>query len=123
MGRKTWESLRAPLSGRQNIVLTRDQAYNAPGAAIARTLEEALAIVSLPAPVFCIGGGEIYRAALPHADTLYLTEIDREYEGDVTFPQFDRAQWQAVSRESGRTEGADALDFHFVTYRRCATTA
>ncbi len=83
MGRKTWESLPGALPGRQNIVVTRDPGYAAAGAEIAATLDAALALVRLPPPAFCIGGGELYRAALPRATTLYLTEIDRDFAGDV----------------------------------------
>ncbi len=115
MGRKTWESLPHALPNRQNIVVTRDPCYRAPGAEVAPTLERALSLVRLPAPAFCIGGGEIYRAALARAGTLYLTEIDRDFEGDVTFPLFDRADWREVSRESHE---ADGFGYHFVTYVR-----
>ena len=118
MGRKTWESLRSPLPGRQNIVVTRDRDYAAPGAEIAATLDGALALVRLPAPAFCIGGGVLYRAALDHADTLYLTELDRDFEGDVTFPDFDHATWREVSREPRRSDGPDPIGYDFVTYRR-----
>ena len=74
----------------------------------------------MPPPVFCIGGGEIYRAALPRAATLHLTEIEQDFAGDVTFPPIDRASWREASRESGTSEGgANAgLRYHFVTYAR-----
>jgi dihydrofolate reductase len=118
MGRKTRESLPRPLPDRQNIVVTRDTGYRAPGAEIAPTLDGALALVRLPPPVFCIGGGEIYRMALARAGTLYLTEIDRDFEGDVTFPRLDRADWRETSRESHE---ADGLRYDFVTYARRQT--
>ena len=118
MGRRTWESLPGPLSGRQNIVVTRDPHYAAAGAEVAPTLEAALALVRLPPPAFCIGGGELYRAALPLATTLYLTEIDRDFAGDVTFPPFDRADWPETSRESRRVHGPDAFTYRFVTRDR-----
>jgi dihydrofolate reductase len=118
MGRKTWESLARPLPWRQNIVVTRDRSYAAPGAEIAATLDDALALVRLPPPAFCIGGGEIYRAALERADTLYLTELDRDFAGDVTFPSFDRSDWQEESREPRRSDGPDPMGYDFVLYRR-----
>src|SRR5262249_32249589 len=74
MGRKTWESLPRALSARQNIVVTRQANYVADGADVARSFDQALTLVRLPQPVFCIGGGELYRAALPYATRLYLTE-------------------------------------------------
>ncbi len=118
MGRKTWQSLGGPLPGRQNIVVTRNPRYAAPGAEVASTLAAALALVRMPPPAFCIGGGELYRVALAHATTLYLTEIDRDFEGDATFPPFDHADWPETSREARSSAGADAFTYHFVTRQR-----
>jgi dihydrofolate reductase len=120
MGRKTWESLPRPLPDRQNIVVTRNARYAAPGAEVAATLDEALALVRLAPPAFCIGGGELYRAALARATSLHLTEIDRDFAGDATFPPFDRAAWLEVSRETRRGDGPDAFTYHFVTHERRA---
>ena len=118
MGRKTWESLPRALPGRQNIVVTRQRGYVAAGADAAPSFAAALECVRMPEPVFCIGGGEIYRMALARAGTLYLTEIDRDFEGDVTFPRLDRADWRETSRESHE---ADGLRYDFVTYARRQT--
>jgi dihydrofolate reductase len=118
MGRKTWESLPGPLPGRQNIVVTRDACYAAPGAETASTLDAALALVRLPAPAFCIGGGELYRSALARASTLHLTEIDREFAGDATFPAFDEADWTVTRREARRCDAPVAFDYRFVTRER-----
>lgn len=118
MGRKTWESLSGALPGRQSIVVSRDPNFAAPGADVVRSLDEALAAVRLPAPAFCIGGGEIYRAALARASILYLTEIHRDYVGDVYFPQFDRAQWRETEREERRSEHPDGPDWAYVTLVR-----
>jgi dihydrofolate reductase len=118
MGRNTWESLDKPLVQRQNIVVTRHSDYAAPGADIAASLEEALRIARLPPPVFCIGGGEIYRAALPYADTLYLTLLDRAFTGDVTFPDFDSAEWCEVNREPGTSAAPEHIGYQFITFER-----
>ena len=123
MGRKTWESLERSLPQRQNIVVTRDRRYAAPGADIAATLDDALALIRLPPPAFCIGGGELYRAALDRADRLFLTELDRDIAGDVTFPEFDRAAWPEVSRERRRSDGPDPIGYDFVTYERRGSSA
>jgi dihydrofolate reductase len=120
MGRKTWESLPGPLPRRQNIVVTRDPNYVARGAEIAHSLDAALALVRLPPPAFCIGGGEVYRAALPRATTLYLTEIDRDFAGDASFPPFDRAEWPATSCQTHRSADPQAFDYRFVTRERRA---
>jgi len=118
MGRRTWESIRRPLPDRQNIVVTRQPGYRAPGAEIAASLECALALVRLPAPAFCIGGGQLYREALPRATRLHLTEIRRAFAGDVTFPAFDRNVWRETAREPGAQDGPDGFDYAFVTYER-----
>lgn len=112
MGRKTWESLpKRPLAGRLNIVITRDGAYEAPGAVVAAGVEEALtAAREANAEEICvIGGSEIFRQFLPLADRLYLTEVDLAPEGDAVFPPLDFSQWAETSREvHPRAENDDA---------------
>jgi dihydrofolate reductase len=120
MGRKTWESIGRPLPDRQNIVVTRQPGYRAPGAETAGSLDGALGLVRLPGTAFCIGGAELYRAALPRATTLHLTEIHRVFAGDATFPDFDRSAWRETARESRVEGGPDGLDYAFVTYERTA---
>jgi len=120
MGRRTWDSLGRALPGRQNIVVTRQPAFAADGATVVRSLTDALAAVQLPEPVFCIGGGELYRTAMPLARTAYVTEIDRAFEGDATFPSLDPAHWREASREKHAERGADGLGYAFVTYERRA---
>ena len=116
MGRRTWQSLGRPLPHRQNIVVTRDRAFAAPGADIAHSLAEALAQARPPAPVYCIGGAELYAQALPRADVLELTEIDRDYAGDARFPRVDRDEWVEIAREDHVTD--EGLRYAFVTCRR-----
>jgi dihydrofolate reductase len=116
MGRRTWDSLPRPLPGRQNIVVTRSADFAAEGTEIAHSLDDALARVCLPEPAFCIGGADLYRLALPRADVLYITEIDRDFAGDTRFPDFDRTQWRVTSREAGLAP--DGFEYAFVTYRR-----
>ena len=122
MGRKTWESIGRPLPGRQSIVVTRSPRYGAAGALVVASLDAALAAAALPAPVFCIGGGELYRAALPLADALYLTEIDRDFDGDALFPGFDRRVWRETARESHASDAPGGFAYAFVTYRRAPAT-
>ncbi len=118
MGRRTWQSLGRPLPDRQNLVVSRDPAFVAPGAEVAASLDEACSLVRLPLPVFCIGGAALYALALPRADVLYLTEIGRDFAGDVRFPAFDRAQWREVGREPHTAPPPDAFPYAFVTYDR-----
>jgi dihydrofolate reductase len=118
MGRKTWESLPRALPERQNIVVTRRREYAAAGAETAASFDEALALVRLPDPAFCIGGGELYREALPRAYRLYLTEIARDFEGDARFPAFARAEWRETARAAHVSEAPGGFGYAFVTYER-----
>jgi len=118
MGRKTWESLSRALPERQNIVVTRQSGYPARGADVAASLDEAIALVRLPAPVFCIGGGELFREALARAQRLYLTEIDRHFDGDATFPPWRGSRWKEIAREPGHSDDAGGFDYAYVTYER-----
>ena len=118
MGRKTWESLPEkfrPLPGRQNIVVSRDPAYKAHGADLAGSLEGALALAGGAEEVFVIGGEQLYRAALPFADRLYLTEVELEPEADAFFPELNPAVWQEVER---RASGESMPACTFVLYLR-----
>lgn len=118
MGRRTWESLRGPLPERQNIVVTRQRALAAAGADVAATLDAALARVDRLPPAFCIGGGQLYRASLPLATTVHLTEIDGDFDGDTTFPALDPRVWREASREPHPCTGPRGYDYAFVTYVR-----
>ena len=118
MGRKTWESLPEkfrPLPGRQNIVVSRDPAYKAHGADLAGSLEGALALAGGAEEVFVIGGEQLYRAALPFADRLYLTEVELEPEADAFFPELNPAVWQEIER---RASGESMPACTFVVYVR-----
>lgn len=120
MGRKTWESLpKKPLPGRTNIVITRDDGFEAQDAVVAHSLEEALerAGVENPEEIAIVGGAEIYAAALPRADRIYLTEVHREFAGDTYF-RFDRDAWREMAREN--CMAPDGLAYSFVTLERRA---
>ena len=116
MGRKTWESIGRPLPGRQNIVVTRQADYAANGAIVKSSLDEALRAATMPDPVFCIGGGELYALAMPRATTFHCTQIDRDFAGETRFPEFDRSSW----RETARDEhiAPEGFTYAFVTYER-----
>jgi dihydrofolate reductase len=116
MGRRTWDSIARPLPGRQSIVVTHQRDFAAEGASVTHSIEAALDAVRCPAPAFCIGGGELYRAALPLAVTAYITEVDRDFDGDATFPALDAAQWREMSRQ--RSSAGVDLRYAFVTYER-----
>ena len=114
MGRRTWESLKGPLAGRENIVITRSRGYEAPGAAVAASLEGALALCAGEALVFVIGGSQLFEESLPMAAGLVMTEIGRDFEGDTRFPDYDRSRWKESQRERHVT--ADGMKFDFVLY-------
>ena len=119
MGRRTWESLPdrfRPLPGRRNVVVTRNDAWGAPGTERAGSLPDALRLLEGAPQVFVIGGGELYAEALPRADELLLTEIDADVEGDTWFPLWDRAAFDEASRERHVSESG--IPFSFVTYTR-----
>ncbi|GGL38584.1 MULTISPECIES: dihydrofolate reductase [Caulobacter] len=106
MGRKTWDSLpRKPLPGRMNIVLSRDGSFEPPQAVVCESFLEAVQMAKEQAAedgvdeVCVIGGRALFETALPKAKRLYLTEVQAEVQGDVSFPAFDEAAWTEVRRE------------------------
>ncbi|HWA30606.1 MAG TPA: dihydrofolate reductase [Rhizomicrobium sp.] len=119
MGRKTWDSFpKKPLPGRTNIVITRDRGWKADGAVVVHSLEMALARAESehPSEIAVIGGAEIYKLALPHADIVYLTEVRADAKGDVSLPPFDPALWHETAREDHATP--DGLRYSYVTLTR-----
>ncbi len=138
MGRKTCESILAslgkPLPGRTNIVITRNAGFSHPGAVTATSPEAALgAVLAAPRPadppaprvsgeraseVFVIGGAEIYRAMLPLARRIIVTEIKHHFDGDAFFPALDPHLWRETARQAQAASGTPPVDFDFVEYRR-----
>lgn len=126
MGRKTWESFpRRPLPGRLNIVLTREPGYGADGAEVVGSLDAALEMAAersrdLPgADEICIlGGGEVYRQALPLADRLYVTHVLAEVDGDTTFPPIDPAIWTKSYSEEHPAAEKDSHATCYAVYDR-----
>jgi dihydrofolate reductase len=114
MGRRTWESLKGPLPGRDNIVVTRTPGYEAAGAAVASSLEAALALCWGEPVAFVIGGSRLFAESLPVAAGLVMTEIERDFEGDTRFPDYDRSRWKETQRE--RHVSAEGMKFDFVLY-------
>ena len=122
MGRKTWDSLPArfrPLPGRQNIVITRQTHWQAPGAVVAHSIQAALGQAADADKVFVIGGSEIYALALPLADELVLTEVALDIEADAFFPKWSRAEFTLAHAEEHVS--AEEVPYRFVTYHRIKT--
>ncbi len=100
MGRKTLESMNGkPLPKRTNIVITRQQGYTAEGCIVVNSLKEALGKVKDDEQPFVIGGAEIYKLALPKANTMELTLVHNTFAGDTYFPEFDSNQWLLEKEE------------------------
>jgi dihydrofolate reductase len=116
MGRKTWESLGKALPGRENIVVSSQAGYEAQGAAVASSLEGALALCADEPVAFVIGGYRLFLDSLPLAAGIVLTEIQREFAGDTYFPDFERSAWRETQREAHTA--ADGMRFDFVLYER-----
>ena len=117
MGRKTYQSLGKPLAGRENVVISSDPHFEAPGCRVVRSLADALAGATLPPPAFCIGGARLYAEALPLADEIHLTRIDADFEGDTRMPDIDPHLWRETSREDG-LDPASGLRYAFVHLER-----
>jgi dihydrofolate reductase len=118
MGRKTHESIGRPLPGRRNVVLSRDPGFAPPGVDVVRNLEAALAELAGADRVFVIGGEDVFRATLPLAATIHLTEVDAEVPGDAYFPAFDRGQFREVERIHHPADERHAHAFDYVRLER-----
>lgn len=120
MGRATFEESGRPLPGRTNIVLTTRRDWRPEGVQIARSLDEAFAIADRTHPGrdrMVIGGGHVYRLALPRATRIELTRIHAVIEGDTTFPELD-GSWLEVARTDHPADARHAHAFSFLTYAR-----
>lgn len=125
MGRKNYESIGRLLPKRTNIIVTRQPDYEVDGAIVCTSLDEALEEAEAAADdadleeVFVIGGGELYRQALPLADRIYLTRIHADVDGDVYFPVVDWDDWTLESEVHHRADAMHEYDFTFQTWERC----
>jgi len=128
MGRLTFQSIGRPLPGRETIVLTRDAAFQASGAHVAASLDDAIARATVCAQtlgadeIMVVGGGDVYRQAMPHATRLEITEVALSPEGDAHFPVIDAQAWQLVSRESQVQGPGDEAAFAYCVYERMSAS-
>jgi dihydrofolate reductase len=118
MGRKTFDEIKHPLANRRNVVISRNPQFQPRGVTVVPTLDEALALGATEREVFVIGGGEIFRLALPRADRLYLTVVHATVEGDTYFPAFDATAWALEDEERHEADEKHAFAFTFRTYSR-----
>lgn len=119
MGRKTFESIGRPLPGRTNIILSRSPDYKQEGCLVVNDIETALKAGCRNAGnIFVIGGSDLYKSMLPMADTLYITLINKDFEGDAFFPNIDADDWQVVEREDIADDPDVAFSYSFLTLKK-----
>jgi len=124
MGRRTWESIGRPLPGRTMIVVTRHPEYDAGDSYVCPSIEAAITLASAHQPpqalekTFVIGGGEIYLAALPFADTIYLTRVHAAIAGDAKFPDVDWSQWYLTTSHRHLADAANEYEYTFEVWVR-----
>ena len=119
MGRKTFESIGSkPLPNRPNLIISRNEAFQAEGAIVFNSVEAALAELADYAEVMIMGGAQIYAQWIDQVDQLYITEVKASPQGDVFFPAIDHQAWMEVSREPHPADERHAFAFDFVVYKR-----
>jgi dihydrofolate reductase len=124
MGRKTFISLRRPLPGRTNIVVTRDASFGAAGAVVTTSFADARAVAlgdalrRFATEIAVVGGAEIYAQWMDIADRLEITEVHARPDGDTYFAAIDAADWEEVARVRNPAGSDDSAEFSYVTYRR-----
>lgn len=120
MGRKTFESLGKPLTGRTNIVITRQKEFLGEGIKIVSNIEEAMRVASDAdaREAFIIGGGEIYKQTLPLVHRIYLTRVHAILEGDTFFPAFDENNWQLLSQLDFNADEKHLYDYCFQVWQK-----
>ena len=124
-GRKNYESIPEkfrPLPNRTNIVITRQKDYNAPGAIVVSSIEDAItkAKATEDSEIFIIGGAEIYRQSIHLADRIYLTQIHNKFEGDAFFPEIDNNKWKKTAETKGVLDDKNTYQHDFLVFEKFA---
>ncbi|MBA6296885.1 type 3 dihydrofolate reductase [Colwellia sp. MB02u-9] len=118
MGRKTYQSIGRPLPGRKNIVISRDNNFQAEGVEVVNSVDAALALVVDSAEVMVIGGGAIYQHCLAAAQRLYITHINADIDGDTHFPEYDLTVWQKVASDIRPSDEKNPYQLDFSVYEK-----
>ncbi|MDG2109308.1 MAG: dihydrofolate reductase [Flavobacteriaceae bacterium] len=118
MGRKTFESMPKALPNRKNIILTRNKGYKAQNAWVVHTIEEALKLTEGDSQPFIIGGGEIYKLFLYHADSIELTRVHGTFEADIFFPEIDYKNWELVEEEKHLGSENQPYDYSYLKFKK-----
>ena len=111
MGRKTFEAIGHPLPGRTNIIISRKAGYRQPGCETFSNLVDSLKFCADSPEIFVIGGASLYQSLLPYANFLYLTEIDKNFSGDTSFPEIDRQHWREIEKQ--HVDNDATIDFSY----------
>ncbi|WP_096154368.1 MULTISPECIES: dihydrofolate reductase [Bacillus] len=117
MGRKTFQSIGKALPRRKNVVITSQLDFEATGCELISSLDEALQLAK-EQETFIIGGATIYKQAIEHADFLYVTYIDEEFEGDAFFPEWNVDEWELLSSKKGEIDEKNKYNYYFNVYKR-----
>jgi dihydrofolate reductase len=118
MGRKTYDSIGRPLPGRENIVVSRQPGLRIDGCVVVDSVEAAFAVAAHAAEIAVIGGADIFRLALPRADTIHLTRVHAQIAGDVYFPSLDAGEWEETVVAHHAADERHAYSFSFVELNR-----
>ena len=117
MGRKTFESIGRPLPGRTTVVITHKNYYVQPHVLVAHSIQEAIKMATGD-EIFIAGGAQLYHQTLALTSRLYLTVLDKEFEGDAYFPEFEESDWKLVSRECHGPSDELPCPYRFLVYER-----
>ena len=118
MGRKTFESLGRVLPNRHHVILCNDMELNIDdeNVEVLEDISELKKYIDSEEENFVIGGATMYRLLMPYCKKMYITEIDKDFEGDVFFPEIDLNKWKVVKREKGPDDGENDFDYEYVDY-------
>ena len=120
MGRKTFESLGRVLPNRKHIVFTQNPDFkvNDENVQVVHSMLEVQEYIESEEECFVIGGAMIYNLLMPYVNKMYITQIDKDFEGDAFFPRIDETKWKEVEREKGVKDENNNLDYEFITYEK-----
>ena len=118
MGRKTFESFPKLLPDRTHVIITRKKDYSPENTIVVHSMEEALKVSKLDDEAFIIGGGEIYKMRMEHADRIELTRVHGEFEADTHFPEIDKSDWETVKDQFHDKDEKHDYSFTYLTYER-----
>lgn len=120
MGRRTFESLGRILPNRHHVVLCNDMEMNIDDENV-EILEDISMLdkyINSEEENFVIGGATMYKLLMPYCTKMYITEIDKDFEGDVSFPEIDKSAWKEISREEGPEDGINSFNYDYVIYEK-----